>query len=324
MLKKYFPVIALISVSFTICLTQNIEAHQQNPNNIQNFFLSMNWSVGSETEKNFIGNVSKDQILNLFIELDKKDREGGKLLSWKDLKEINDEYRDTLETEEEKEMTHLIAEYQVYDLNNDGQYELLVSTNISAVVYYLSAICKVGNTIKVKHFDKPYHLEDINKDGTEEILIHTFLAYKTWTIGEGSVVWFDIYQWNGSEFILANNKFPEFYEKKLLDYKETLQKLSNLDPTKEAKRRINNWYKTNEENRHKEEYVALAKRLQQGRKEAIEASKKAIERAETVLILARKTEKSRVATDVKLIVVPLVILITILSICFICKRKKIR
>lgn len=223
--KKFLIILALIF--FTTCLTQAVNAenrHQNTPGNMEGLFLSMNWEVGSEEADNFIGKVSDEQIIDLFIEIEKRDeKEKSDLLgsSWEELKEIQG--------------PETVADHDVKDLNNDGQYEVLIPTGISAVVHYLSVICKIGDSIKVKHFDKPYHLEDVNGDDIEELLIHTFLAYKTWTIGEGTVIWPDIYEWDGSEFNLVNDKFPEYYEEKISEYNENIEKLrTEFDPYQRA------------------------------------------------------------------------------------------
>ena len=258
--KEYFTKILVIFVICVAWLVQEVngKTNKNNQKDIQSIFLSMNWDINSNEGEN-INKVNKKQILNIFNEL---------------LPEKYDKF----------EMSE-IGDYYFDDVNNDGIYEIIVKMHISAVVDYLSVICKVGNSINVKHFDKSYRIQDIDGDGNKEILTHTFLAYKTWTIGEGNVIWSDIYQWDGKKFVLSNTKFPSFFHKKIAEYKKMLAELEKFNPVEETDKRIKDDIKSGKikEAEQQKKYDYLLETLQRGKETAIESCQKAIKMAEDVL-----------------------------------------
>jgi hypothetical protein len=190
---------------FSLVIVSNL-AYATGP--VEKELLSKNWNVGAEKDSNFIA-PSKEQFLNLFNE--------------------------SLPGDQAEFYLEEILDYELKDLNKDGIYEIIVPIRFAVTVDFLSVICKVGNAIKIRHFENGYWFEDINNDGKTELLTITGLVVvHADTVEGGTTLWYDVYQWDGSNFELANIKYPEFYKELLAKYNYRIQKLQEFDPYKKA------------------------------------------------------------------------------------------
>ena len=129
--------------------------------------------------------------------------------------------------------------FLVSDINRDGRKELIVHGLHSGNWAYGNLwIFQYDKTRAEKVFDKavqdegylwndkkrqagicPEYFPDLDKDGIVEILAgHRAESDNVASVDEPW--WFDVYKWDGSKYILADDQFPGFYKEELLEYKD--------------------------------------------------------------------------------------------------------
>jgi len=102
----------------------------------------------------------------------------------------------------------------IRDLNGDGITDLLLSSGAGASSYNdIVEICyfdKNGKTVKSQVFLQWVLLYDFNSDSIYELVVSfpegCNSAHAYWAS------WQDIWEWNGKKYVLASEKYPEYYD----------------------------------------------------------------------------------------------------------------
>jgi len=149
-------------------------------------------------------------------------------------------YNQTLAPEDAADSnTSAVGEYLIVDLNNDGQLELLCTTDVTGRAFYTELTVFSQQKRKIVRFDVSTHganfvhlgasLADLNHDGRKEILVPDLLG--PYNGGGPAVILPDIYKLENGKLVKANEKFATYYTTVLLPHLEG--KLRNASDEKD-------------------------------------------------------------------------------------------
>jgi hypothetical protein len=114
-----------------------------------------------------------------------------------------------------------VGEYEIADLNNNGDLELLATIDVSGRKIYSAVyvVHKFNNILKISELnasgDSIGNLKscivDLNGDGVKEFLLPRLLDYTKIGMATPRPIINDVYEWDGSEFRQANVSFKNYY-----------------------------------------------------------------------------------------------------------------
>ncbi|MEK7274243.1 MAG: sugar-binding protein [Candidatus Desantisbacteria bacterium] len=111
--------------------------------------------------------------------------------------------------------------FNAQDLNNDGKAEIIVEIHSGGQGRFTDLFIYTWEGNYKKIFTKDtvggFYVIDINKDGVYEIVINSREESERFC-GGSALYWQDVYKWNGTTYIHANESFPEHYDDLIEEY----------------------------------------------------------------------------------------------------------
>lgn len=148
----------------------------------------------------------------------------GRIATWKISKDIDKDGRKELFVHDLYEGNAAYGQLRIYD-----------SSKKLIFLKYVQGECYLWHPEKHVSALNPGFFPDLDKDGVVEILIghreegcnNVFHceAEKPW--------WFDVYKWNGKTYVLANDRFSDYYKELLNWYRSFVKKKGECESVNE-------------------------------------------------------------------------------------------